>query len=104
MKIAAALTENHPKSVIDEHFGRCDWYGIYDTETREIHYVENPNRYVDEGAGCSSAQMLMDYHIDIAIAGRFGAKVAEFFKKNNVQMIIPEKNKKWDSLLKLINH
>jgi predicted Fe-Mo cluster-binding NifX family protein len=100
MIIAIALNENHSKALVDEHFGRCVWYCIYDSESRKSKYIENTNRYAEEGAGCSSAEMLLQYGIQMAIAGRFGVKVVEFFRKNNVQMVIPETQK---TLTEIIN-
>jgi predicted Fe-Mo cluster-binding NifX family protein len=102
MIIAISLNENHSKALVDEHFGRCAWYCIYDSEKRKFEYIENTNRSTEEGAGCKSAEMLMQYEIQIAIAGRFGVKVVEFFRKNNIQMIIPETQKNLEEILKMI--
>ena len=103
MIIAFALIENHPRSVINEHFGRCDWYGIYNTDTKESKFIENPNRYAEEGAGCTSAELLMQYNIQSIVAGRFGSRVVEFFNKNNIHMIIPDNmDKTMNDLIKLI--
>ena len=104
MIIAIALNENHSKALVDEHFGRCACFCIYDSENRKLEYVENTNRNADEGAGCSSAEMLMQHGIQIAVAGRFGVKVVEFFRKNNIQMIIPETQKNLEEILKMIKN
>jgi len=104
MIIAIALNENHSKALVDQHFGRCAWYCIYDSENHKCEYIENTNRSANEGAGCNAAEMLMQYEIQIAIAGRFGVKVVEFFRKNNIQMIIPETQKKLEDILKMLNN
>ena len=44
MIIAVALTENHLWSLIDKHFGRCDWYGMYNSISKEISYLEKPKQ------------------------------------------------------------
>ena len=102
MVVAFALRENHHRSAIDDHFGRCDWYGIYNTDTRKTEYLENPNRYAAEGVGCTSVEYLMKYGIEAVVAGRFGSKVVELLKKNNIQMIIPEVDKTMEEFTKLI--
>ena len=104
MIIAVALNENHTEALVDEHFGRCAWFCIYDSENRKTEYIENTNRYTEEGAGCNSAKTLMQYGIQIAIAMRFGVKVVEFFRKNNIQMVIPETQKNLEEILKMINN
>jgi len=93
MIVAIAANENHIKAIVDPHFGRCDWYCLYNTETRKSSFIENPVRHNQDKAGCEAADFLIDMGIRIAIAGRFGSKVVEVFRKNNVQMVIPETQK-----------
>ena len=90
MIIAIAASENHLKSKVDQHFGRCDWYCLYDTNTLKSLFIENNFRYQQEQAGCDAAKFLLGKGINIVIAGRFGSKVIDIFRMNNVQMIIPQ--------------
>jgi predicted Fe-Mo cluster-binding NifX family protein len=102
MIIAVALTESHLRSLIDIHFGRCDWYGIYDSLTKDIHYIENPNRYLEEGAGCKSVDFLANLKVEMVIAGRFGTKVVDLFNKSKIQMVISAENQTFDQIIKHI--
>lgn len=99
MIIAVALNEDNSKALVAEQFGRCAWYCIFDSENNTTAYIENPNRHADQGAGFTSAEMLMKLGIQIAVAGRFGSKVVEFFGKNNVQMVIPEFEQKFEDII-----
>jgi predicted Fe-Mo cluster-binding NifX family protein len=90
MLIAIATNENYLKAFVDMHFGRCDWYCLYDTETRKSAFVENPVRHHREKAGCDAAEFLIDKGVNMAVAGRFGSRVVDVFRKKNVQMVIPE--------------
>lgn len=90
MIIAIASTENHLKSSIDQHFGRCDWYCMYDTLSKKISFIENPMAHKAESAGLNAANFLIDLGIEMVIAGRFGIKVVEVFKNKKIQMVIPE--------------
>jgi predicted Fe-Mo cluster-binding NifX family protein len=92
MIIAIAANENHATALVDPHFGKCNWYCIYDTETSNSEFVENPARHRQEKAGQEAAAFLIARHIHMAVSGRFGTKVAEVFRKSHVQMIIPETN------------
>ena len=102
MIIAIASNENHLKAIVDPHFGRCDWYCLYDTETRKSTFIENPVRHSQEKAGCDAADLLVSKNINIAVAGRFGSKVVDVFRKNNVQMVIPETQKTLTEIIKQI--
>ncbi len=100
MIIAIAASENHLKSTVDPHFGRCDWYCLYDTETKKSSFIENPVRYHQLQAGCDAALFLIEKGAKIVIAGRFGSKVIDIFKTNNVQMVIPQTQQ---TISKIIN-
>ena len=102
MIIAIATNENHLKAIVDPHFGRCDWYCLHDTETHKSSFIENPVRHHQEKAGCDAAEFLVAKNISMAIAGRFGSKVIEVFRKNNAQMIIPETQQTLTEMLKLL--
>lgn len=102
MKVAMAASENHLKSLIDPHFGRCNWYCIFDVEHRTTEFLENPARYHQEKAGYEAAVFLMEIGIHIVIAGRFGSKVVEAFRNKGVQMVIPEKQQTIHEIINLI--
>ena len=102
MIIAMASTENHLKASVDQHFGRCDWYCIYDTESKIKSFIENPARYNKEKAGCDAADLLIEKGVQMVIAGRFGSKVVEVFKNKKVQMVIPEAQKTLNEIINQI--
>ena len=91
MKIAIATSGKDVKAQVDPHFGRCEWYCIYDTETKITDFIENTSRHLNEKAGCNVVDFLLTKGINMAGAGRFGSKVVEAFRANNIQMIVPEK-------------
>lgn len=90
MKIAIAASKNHLNSNVDLHFGRCNWYCIFDTTSKKAEFIENTARCQIEKAGCEAVAFLCEKGIDIAIAGRFGSKVVEAFRANKLQLIVPE--------------
>jgi len=102
MIIAIAVNENHLKAIIDPHFGRCSWYCIYDTQKQQHIFIENPERYQQTNAGCNAADLLITKGINMAIAGRFGSKVVELFRKQNIQMVIPELQQTVEELINQI--
>jgi len=91
MKVAIATNDNTLKSVFDQHFGRCAFFYLYDTETKQGEFKENLGQHHAEKAGNEAARLMVDEGIEIVIAGRFGSKVVEVFRAGNIQMVIPEK-------------
>lgn len=90
MIIVIAAAENSLKANVDPHFGRCDWFCLYNTENQNNSFIENPVNHNPEKAGCDAAELLLGKNVNMAIAGRFGSKVVDLFRKNNIQMVIPE--------------
>jgi predicted Fe-Mo cluster-binding NifX family protein len=100
MIIAIAANENHLRAFVDPHFGRCNWFCLHNTETAKSTFIENPSRHNQEMAGCDAAEFLIGKNIKMAVAGRFGSKVVDVFRKSNVQIVIPETQK---TLAEIIN-
>lgn len=91
MKIAIATYESNLKSLINEHFGKCSIFCVYDNELQTINFIENPARLNNDNAGCEAAEFLASHNITMAVAGRFGAKAVEILKLNHIQIVIPAK-------------
>ncbi len=90
MIIAIAANDNNLNGFVDPHFGRCGWYYLFNLETMEGLFIENPAKNNPEKGGCDAAKLLLDKKIGMAIAGRFGSKVVDVFRRENIQMVIPE--------------
>ena len=91
MKVAIATNDDSLKSSFDQHFGRCKFFYLYDTEIKQGEFKENPGQHHEEKAGNEAAKSIIDEGIEIVIAGRFGSKVVEMLRSKNIQMVIPEK-------------
>ncbi|MDW7694273.1 NifB/NifX family molybdenum-iron cluster-binding protein [Flammeovirgaceae bacterium SG7u.111] len=99
MKYAIAANDNKLDTFVAHHFGRCEWFCIYDDETKRSEFVENSARQKIENVGYEAASLLIEIGIKSAVSGRFGAKVIEAFRSHNVQMIIPETEKKIQEII-----
>ena len=49
MKIAITSQGDQLDSVIDQRFGRCSYFVIYDTESKTTQFIQNPNKIIEEG-------------------------------------------------------
>ena len=94
MKVAITSTGNTLDSTLDQRFGRCTCFVIYNTETKGIEFIPNPNRDAQEGAGPASVQIVASRGVGKVISGEFGFKIKSLFDSLKIQMIVlkePEK-------------
>jgi predicted Fe-Mo cluster-binding NifX family protein len=94
MKVAITSTGNTLESTLDQRFGRCTCFVIYNTETKGIEFIPNPNRDAQEGAGPASVQIVASRGVGKVISGEFGFKIKSLFDSLKIQMIVlkePEK-------------
>ncbi len=94
MKVAITSTGQGLDSKLDQRFGRCGWFVIYDTESGGVEIVPNPNRDAEEGAGPASVQLVASKGVQKIVSGEFGAKIKSLLDSLKIQMVIykePEK-------------
>lgn len=72
MKIAISSTGPDLKSNVDSRFGRCQYFIIFDTETKEFEAVSNEAISVSGGAGIQSAQLVKDKGAEVLLTGNVG--------------------------------
>ena len=94
MKVAITSTGNNLESKLDQRFGRCSFFVIYDIETKGMEFIPNPNKDAQEGAGPSSVQLVASRDVKKIVSGEFGIKIKSLLDSLKIQMIIlkePEK-------------
>lgn len=94
MKVAITSTGNNLESKLDQRFGRCAYFTIYDTETKGLEFIPNSNKEAQEGAGPASVQMVASRDVKKIISGEFGIKIKSLLDSLKIQMIVlkePEK-------------
>jgi predicted Fe-Mo cluster-binding NifX family protein len=95
MKVAITSTGNNLESKLDQRFGRCSWFLIYDTATKGMEFIPNPNKDAQNGAGPASVQIVASRNVEKIISGEFGIKIKSLLDSLKIQMIVlkePEKN------------
>jgi predicted Fe-Mo cluster-binding NifX family protein len=105
MKVAITSTGNTLDSKLDQRFGRCSYFVIYDTETKGIDFIPNPNKDANEGAGPASVQMVASRKVQKIISGEFGIKIKSLIESLNIQMIaLKEPEKSIQEIINMLNH
>ncbi len=88
MKIAITSTGNTLDSKLDQRFGRCSFFLIYDRETKGIEFIPNPHKDTQEDAGPASVKLVATRGVEKIISGEFGIKIKSLLDSLKVQMII----------------
>ena len=94
MKIAITSTGNTLTSTIDPRFGRCSYFVFYDTDTKSVEFVPNPNKTAQSGSGPASVQVVADKEVQKIISGEFGMKIKSLLDSLKIQMIIIKESNK----------
>lgn len=88
MKIAITSTGNNLESKLDQRFGRCSYFVIYDTSNEGLEFIPNPNKDATEGAGPASVQIVASRNVSKIISGEFGMKIKSLLDSLKIQLIM----------------
>jgi predicted Fe-Mo cluster-binding NifX family protein len=72
MKICISSTGENLDAVVDQRFGRCQYFLIIDTETMKVKVISNESTLASGGAGIQAAQIVTKEGVDSVISGNIG--------------------------------
>ncbi|MBC8179721.1 hypothetical protein H8E88_01235 [candidate division KSB1 bacterium] len=105
MKVAITSTGNTLESLLDQRFGRCAYFVIYDTESKALEFIPNPSKDAEEGTGPASVQLVASRTVYKIVSGRFGMKIKPLLDSLKIQMIvIQEPKKKIKDIIEMLDH
>ncbi len=105
MKVAITSTGNTLDSKLDQRFGRCAYFLIYDSETKAMEYIPNPNKDAQEGAGPASVQLVASRGVSKIVSGEFGIKIKSLLDSLKIQMIVfKEPDKKIIEIIEMLSN
>ncbi len=105
MKVAITATGNNQQSLLDQRFGHCSFFVVYDTESQGIEFIPNPFKQLMENAGKQAVDLLSAKKVEKVISGEFGAKIKPIMDSLKIQMIILKKpNFSIADIIQLLNH
>jgi predicted Fe-Mo cluster-binding NifX family protein len=104
MKIAITSTGNSLESKLDQRFGRCSYFVIYDTEHQSVEFLPNPNKDAEHDSGSISVNLLALRKITKIISGEFGMKIKPLLDSLQIQMImLKNSDKTIQDIINLLN-
>jgi len=74
MRIAVSSTGPNAAAPVDERFGRCKYFLVFDEKENLLETISNDALSSAEGAGIKSVQTLIKHRVDVVLTGRVGPK------------------------------
>ena len=72
MKIGISSEGKDLSSQIDQRFGRCKFFLIVDSETKDFKTISNESSFASGGAGIKAAQTIANEEVKVVITGNMG--------------------------------
>lgn len=85
MKVIITSTGNSVDSAMDTRFGRCSYFAVYDTESRNFEFISNEAGKAQQGAGIAAAQNVLDLSADVLLTGRLGPKASQVLESSTIK-------------------
>ena len=86
MIIAIPVGKDSKESLVSEHFGRSNYFLIYNTEDQEYKFVENSATKSSGGAGVKAAQIVVDENAQVLISPQLGQNAADGIKGAKIKI------------------
>jgi len=89
MKLLIALKDNNGlDSVIDERFGRANFFGIYDLDSDKlVEIFENTWKNQEHGVGIKTSSVVVEKGCNVVIGAKPGPKAEEILRAGNVEIV-----------------
>jgi predicted Fe-Mo cluster-binding NifX family protein len=103
MKVAITSTGDSLDSILDERFGRCSYFVVYDTESKSTEFIPNPNKEAENGAGPASVQLVASRNASKIVSGEFGMKIKSLADSLKIQLIVVKEPKKVREIIAMLD-
>jgi len=86
MKIATSTSAPQRDAPFNPRFGRCDYFVIVDTETRQWDAYTNPAANAGGGAGPQAVQFIANRGVKAVVSGGYGPNAFGALQAAGIQM------------------
>lgn len=86
MIIILPVKENTENTRVSEHFGRTNYFFIYDTDLKTIDLISNKNKDGQGGVGIKSSEFILDSDAEVLITPRVGEKALRVLKDSGIKI------------------
>ena len=86
MIIGIPVDKDSMDASVSTHFGRADFFLVYNTENKESNFVLNTAANSAGGAGIKAAQIIIDHKVEALISPRLGLNAADVINSQNIKL------------------
>lgn len=86
MKILVPMSSREKTDNISGIFGRSPIFAIYDTDTEELSFVDNPSIDRAGGAGITAGQFAINFEIDKVIVTKIGPRARDVLAREEIEI------------------
>ena len=102
MKVAITSSGNTAAASLDQRFGRCAYFAIYDTDIQELEFIENTAKEADSGAGPAAVAIVAAQGVQKIVSGEFGFKIKGMLDDLKIQMVMIKEEKSVEEIISLL--
>jgi len=86
MKVCVSSTGKKLDAVVDQRFGRCQYFLVVDTETMKVKSISNEGTLSSGGAGIQAAQIVTKEGVDSVITGNIGPNAFQILQAAGIKV------------------
>jgi len=86
MKICFSASGENEKSMLNARFGRCPYFLVFDTDSKQWQTVNNRAAAEFRGAGVSAAQKVADLGCQIIVTGNMGPNAFNVMNTSDIKI------------------
>ena len=101
MIIAVSSRGNTADSLVDERFGRCAYFALYNTENQKLTFIDNTAKDSASGAGPAAVALIASAKASKIISGEFGFKIKDMLVELGIEMVVENSGKTIAEVLNL---
>ena len=86
LKVAIPSTSNQEDARMEERFGRCAYFCIFDSDNDTLDFVSNPAVNARGGAGFQAVEFLLNNNVKAVIVPRLGPNADGVLRQGKVDI------------------
>jgi predicted Fe-Mo cluster-binding NifX family protein len=87
MKIAVSAKGGSINALVDDRFGRCEYFVIVDSTTNRINVISNPGFTTSGGAGPAAAREIAKNGVQTLLTGQVGENAQRALEAAGIQIV-----------------
>ena len=88
MKIGVSATSKDLNAMVDQRFGRCNYFLIIDTDTMDFRSISNESAMVSGGAGIKAAETMAKTGVEVVVTGNLGPNAFQTLSAAGISVYI----------------